>query len=75
MKITYPGLYSRLKAQVKRGRFIPVGGTWVEMDGNLPSGEAFIRQFLFGQRFFQEEFGIKCKEVNKSYFKYVSTRL
>ena len=32
-------------------------------DGNMPSGEAFIRQFLLGQRFFQEEFGIKCKEV------------
>jgi len=29
----------------------------------MPSGEAFIRQFLLGQRFFQQEFGIKCKEV------------
>ncbi|XP_072045135.1 alpha-mannosidase 2C1-like [Amphiura filiformis] len=62
VKTNYPGLYSRLKEQVKRGRFIPVGGTWVEMDGNLPSGEAFIRQFLYGQKFFKEEFGIQCKE-------------
>ena len=30
----------------------------------MPSGEANIRQFLYGQRFFQKEFGIKCKEVH-----------
>ena len=27
----YPGLFSRLRERVKQGRFIPVGGTWVEM--------------------------------------------
>lgn len=32
-------------------------------DGNLPSGESMVRQFLEGQRFFQEEFGVHCKEV------------
>ena len=32
-------------------------------DGNVPSGEAFVRQFLYGQRFFKKEFGITCKEV------------
>ena len=34
-----------------------MGGTWVEFDGNLPSGEAMTRQFLYGQNFFEEEFG------------------
>ncbi len=57
-----PDLYERIKACVKKGQFIPVGGTWVEPDCNIPSGEALIRQFLFGQRFFQEEFGIRCQE-------------
>ena len=33
-------------------------------DGNLPSGESFIRQFLVGQKFFQQEFGRVCQEVN-----------
>ncbi|TMS05957.1 Alpha-mannosidase 2C1 [Larimichthys crocea] len=33
-----------------------------EMDGNLPSGESMVRQFLEGQRFFNNEFGIHCKE-------------
>ncbi|KAG8576025.1 hypothetical protein GDO81_009750 [Engystomops pustulosus] len=62
VKTWYPGLYSRIKEFVKLGQFIPVGGTWVEMDGNLPSGESMVRQFLHGQLFFQEEFGITCSE-------------
>lgn len=32
-------------------------------DGNLPSGESMVRQFLEGQRFFHQEFGAYCKEV------------
>jgi len=27
------------------------------MDGNLPSGESFCRQFLYGQKYFQTRFG------------------
>ena len=34
----------------------------VEMDGNIPSGESMVRQFLLGQRFFEREFGKKCTE-------------
>ncbi|KAL3883418.1 hypothetical protein ACJMK2_029685 [Sinanodonta woodiana] len=62
VKQHYPGLFEEIKTFVKRGQFIPVGASWVEMDGNIPSGEAFVRQFLFGQRFFQQEFGLTCKE-------------
>lgn len=62
MKTNYPSLYQRIQAMAKRGRFIPVGGCWVEMDGNLPSGESFVRQMLYGQRFFKEEFGSYCTE-------------
>ncbi|NXS22976.1 MA2C1 mannosidase, partial [Mystacornis crossleyi] len=58
----YPGLYARIRDFVAKGQFIPVGGTWVEMDGNLPSGESMVRQFLQGQRFFQEQFGRICSE-------------
>lgn len=32
-------------------------------DGNIPSGESFVRQFLIGQQFFKKEFGSYCKEV------------
>nr|DBA31660.1 TPA: hypothetical protein GDO54_007453 [Pyxicephalus adspersus] len=62
VKTHYPGLYSQIKDYVKLGQFVPVGGTWVEMDGNLPSGESMVRQFLQGQYFFQEEFGNMCSE-------------
>ncbi|KAM9854997.1 alpha-mannosidase 2C1 [Aulostomus maculatus] len=62
VKSWYPGLFSQIQHYVGTGRFIPVGGTWVEMDGNLPSGESMVRQFLEGQRFFEQEFGILCKE-------------
>uniref|UniRef100_A0A8B9J1X0 Mannosidase alpha class 2C member 1 n=1 Tax=Amazona collaria TaxID=241587 RepID=A0A8B9J1X0_9PSIT len=58
----YPGLYEQIQDFVAKGQFIPVGGTWVEMDGNLPSGESMVRQFLQGQRFFQQQFGRVCSE-------------
>jgi len=31
MKEMYPTLYQQMKQHVADGRFIPVGGTWVEM--------------------------------------------
>ncbi|XP_068847464.1 alpha-mannosidase 2C1 isoform X4 [Capricornis sumatraensis] len=58
----YPGLHARLQEFACRGQFVPVGGTWVEMDGNLPSGESMVRQFLQGQNFFRQEFGKICSE-------------
>nr|XP_060611671.1 alpha-mannosidase 2C1-like isoform X1 [Anolis sagrei ordinatus] len=64
VKTRYPGLYTAIQHFAKEGRFIPVGGTWVEMDGNLPSGESMVRQFRQGQRFFQQEFGKTCLEHN-----------
>ena len=53
----YPKTFTRLQKAVKRGTFQPIGGTWVECDGNLPSGESFVRQFLYGQRYFESRFG------------------
>lgn len=53
----YPALYLEILDAVRRGRWIPVGGTWIEPDCNLPSGESLVRQFLYGQRFFKREFG------------------
>ena len=57
-----PDLYARIKARVKTGQWVPVGGTWIEPDCNIPSGEALARQFLYGQRFFEREFGKRCRE-------------
>jgi alpha-mannosidase len=63
MKEYYPALFERIRQRVAEGRFVPVGGMWVEADTNIPSGEALVRQFTHGQRFFAEEFGIECREV------------
>jgi alpha-mannosidase len=53
----YPQLYERIVEKAREGRFFGVGGSWIEMDGNLPSGESFVRQLLYGQREFQQVFG------------------
>lgn len=37
---------------------------FLSQDGNIPSGESFIRQFVVGQNFYRKEFGQVCKEVN-----------
>ena len=57
----YPKLFDRVKAKVKKGTFQPVGGSWVEHDTNMPSGESLVRQFLYGQRFFESHFGERCR--------------
>ena len=62
MKEQQPALWTRMVARAKEGRFLPVGGTWVEPDCNLPSGESLVRQFLYGQRFFRTELGTTCTE-------------
>ena len=51
------GLFSRIRARVEAGQWLPVGGQWVEADANLPSGESLIRQFVHGQRAFESWFG------------------
>jgi alpha-mannosidase len=53
----YPSLFKRIQDKAKEGRFQPLGCSWVEMDVNMPSGESLVRQFLYGQRFFESRFG------------------
>lgn len=52
-----PEKYEEIKKRVRDGRWEPEGGMYVEADCNLSSGESFIRQILYGKRFFREEFG------------------
>ncbi|GAB3152065.1 glycoside hydrolase family 38 C-terminal domain-containing protein [Microbacterium neimengense] len=56
-------LYERLRERVTEGRVVPVGGMWVESDVVLTGGEALVRQFLEGGRFFREELGIRSRVV------------
>ncbi|KAK1215351.1 Glycoside hydrolase, 38 vacuolar alpha mannosidase [Marasmius sp. AFHP31] len=57
----YPTLFERVKDKILDGKFHPVGGSWVENDSNMPSGEALVRQFVFGQRYFESRFGKRCE--------------
>ncbi|MET0303937.1 MAG: alpha-mannosidase, partial [Microbacteriaceae bacterium] len=59
----YPDLFARVAAYVEAGRFVPVGGMWVEVDGVMPTGESFVRQILLGKRYFQERFGLESREI------------
>ncbi len=59
----YPELFVRLTEHIAGGRFVPVGGMWVESDTNMVGGEAMARQFVFGKRYFLDRFGIECEEV------------
>ncbi|WP_309127245.1 glycoside hydrolase family 38 C-terminal domain-containing protein [Microbacterium sp.] len=52
-----PELFARIAERVEEGRWVNVGGWWVEPDCNMPMGESFARQGLYGQRYLQSRFG------------------
>lgn len=53
-----PRMFQEIRRRVAEGRWVLCGGWWVQSDCNLPSGESFVRQGLYGQRYFQEKFGV-----------------
>ncbi|MFD3541114.1 alpha-mannosidase [Streptomyces sp. NPDC058662] len=63
IKTYRPELFERIKKKIADGQFVPVGGMWVESDTNMVGGEAMARQFLYGKKFFLDEFGIETRTV------------
>nr|XP_018263421.1 uncharacterized protein I303_03290 [Kwoniella dejecticola CBS 10117]OBR85579.1 hypothetical protein I303_03290 [Kwoniella dejecticola CBS 10117] len=63
LETLYPSLFQSVAEQIKAGHFHPVGGAWLEHDCLLPSGESLCRQYLYGQRYFMEKFGVRCREA------------
>ena len=53
-----PEMFNEIKQMINNGRWVIVGGWWVEPDCNIPCGESFVRQALYGQRYFKEKFGL-----------------
>ncbi|HWI65100.1 MAG TPA: glycoside hydrolase family 38 C-terminal domain-containing protein [Symbiobacteriaceae bacterium] len=56
-----PDMFAEIRQRVAEGRWEVVGGWWVEPDCNHPSGESFVRQGLYGQRWFQAKLGVKAR--------------
>ena len=57
----YPELFDEVKEAIAEGRWIADGGMWVEPDTNLAGGEALVRQFLYGRRYFREVLGVESR--------------
>ncbi len=51
----YPEVYEQIKARVAQGRWETLGSMYLEPDCNLISGESFVRQILYGKKFYREE--------------------
>jgi len=56
-----PTMFAEIRQRIAEGRWQLVGGWWVEPDCNLPAGESFARQGLYGQRYFKEKFGVTAR--------------
>ncbi|NBC68417.1 alpha-mannosidase [Paenibacillus sacheonensis] len=61
VELNDPGMFAEIKARIAEGRWHLVGGWWIQPDCNIPSGESFVRQGLYGQRYFKEKFGVTAK--------------
>jgi alpha-mannosidase len=62
MKEYYPADYERMKQLIAKGNWFPAGSSVEEGDVNLPSAESIIRQILYGNTYFREEFGKASNE-------------
>ncbi len=51
-----PKMFEEIKKRIKEGRWEIVGGWYIQPDCNIPSGESFIRQSLYAQRYFNKKF-------------------
>ncbi|MBR7071297.1 MAG: alpha-mannosidase [Clostridia bacterium] len=63
VKEDHPDLYAKVKKTIADGRWELLGGVWVEPDLNLISGESVVRQILYGNAFWQKEFGQRTNYV------------
>ena len=59
----YPKLFDRVREAVRLGQWEPIGSMWVEADCNLSGGEALVRQFLYGRRYFRDKLGFQTQDM------------
>ena len=63
VKEYYPEDFEKIRAYVKSGRWNPCGACYENGDVNIPSPEALIRNVLYGNGFFKDEFGVKSNDI------------
>lgn len=54
-----PQLFERIKKLIREGKWKVIGGWYNQPDCNIPSGESFTRQVLYGKNYFMEKFGVE----------------
>ena len=57
----YPEVFDEIRQAIASGQWIADGGMWVEPDTNMAGGEALIRQFLYGKRYFRDVLGVESR--------------
>ncbi len=63
IKEYYPEAYEKLRQYIAAGRWHPAGACYENGDVNIPSPEALLRNILYGNSFFQKEFGIRSNDI------------
>lgn len=56
MEKDYPEIFAQIKQKIKEHKWEPAGAEWVEPDGNLPNGESYVRQFMYGRKYSKAKF-------------------
>ena len=59
----YPEAFKEIQKYAKEQRWMPSGSAYENGDVNIPSPEAILRNFLYGNRYFKEKLGIMSKDV------------
>ncbi|MCI1787420.1 MAG: glycosyl hydrolase-related protein [Actinomyces sp.] len=59
----HPDVFAEIQQRVAEGRWVIVGGEWVESDAYITGGEALLRQFTEGMRYFHKHFGVRPRTV------------
>ncbi len=54
-----PELFKKIQRLVSAGKWYIMGGWYIQPDCNMPSGEGFVRQSLFGLQYFKKYFGVR----------------
>lgn len=56
IKVNYPSAYQQLKGYIANNRWFVAGSSVEPGDVNIPSPETLVRNFLYGNGFFRDEF-------------------